>query len=128
MKDFAVDPNGNRFLWRENGLRWTETYLEYMAQKARCALSLFLGEWYLNKHIGIPYIPDWAGGKDAHRAALETALITAIANIKGIKSLESFEPVFDAGKRELRVSFTARCENGETLEFSEELPVRRGGE
>jgi hypothetical protein len=127
MKDFAVDPHSNKFIWRKNGLRFTESYLEYMAQKVRCAISLFLGEWYLNKNIGIPYISTSINKID-HRPVLETALITTISNVKGIKSLLSFEPVFNESTRTLRVNFTAKCENEETLEYSDELSVQRGGE
>jgi hypothetical protein len=126
LKDFAVAPGSNKFIWNRKGLCFTGSYLEYMAQKVRCSISLFLGEWFLNKNIGIPYIPSTME-KEGHRALLETALIVTISNIKGIKRLVSFEPVYDGGKRLLKINFTAECENGETLDMGEDIPLQRSG-
>jgi hypothetical protein len=125
MKDFAVDPYSNKFLWNKKGLRYTSSHLEYMAQKVRCSISLFLGEWYLNKNIGIPYIPT-AMEKINHRPLLETALIVAISNTKGIKRLASFDPVYDSRKRLMKISFVAECENGDTLNMNEDISFQRG--
>jgi hypothetical protein len=125
MKDIAVNPNNNKFIWRKNGLRFTESYLEYMAQKVRCAVSLFAGEWYLNNNIGIPYIPATMNKID-YRPMMETALLTTISNVEGVKSMESFSTVYDDAARTLKVNFIARCENGEVLEMGEELSVQRG--
>jgi hypothetical protein len=124
MKDFAVDPQSNKFIWNKKGLQYTGSYLDYMAQKVRCSISLFLGEWVLNKNIGIPYIPATMEKID-HRALLETALIVTISSIKGIKRLVSFEPSYDGKERLLKISFIAECENGETLEAHEDIPLQR---
>jgi hypothetical protein len=124
MKDFAVDLQSNKFIWNKKGLCYTGSYLDYMAQKVRCAISLFLGEWYLNKNIGIPYIPSTME-KINHRPVLETALIVTISNIKGIKRLVSFDPDYNSRERLLKISFTAECENGEILNMSEDIPLQR---
>jgi hypothetical protein len=124
MKDFAVIPQGNTFIRQRNGFRFTETYLEYMAQKVRCAISLFFGEWFLNNSIGIPYIPSVMEKID-HRSILETALQVTISNVKGIKKLIEFAPSYNVKERLFRLKFIAQCENGETLEINEELPVQR---
>jgi hypothetical protein len=124
MKDFAVDPQGNKFLWNKKGLQYTGSYLEYMAQKVRCAISLFLGEWYLNKNIGIPYIPTTME-KINHRPILETSLIVTISNIKGIKRLVSFDPTYNSRDRLLKIKFVAECDNGETLKINEDIPIQR---
>jgi hypothetical protein len=124
MKDFAVDPHSNKFLWDKKGLQFTSNHLDYMAQKVRCAISIFLGEWFLNKNIGIPYIPTTME-KINHRPILETALIVTISNIKGIKRLASFDPTYDSRKRLLKIKFVAECENGEILYMNEEIPIQR---
>jgi len=124
MKDFAITPHGNDFIRQRHGLRFTNTYLEYMAQKVRSAISLFLGEWYLNKKLGIPYIPS-SMEKIDHRPLLETALQVTISNVKGIKKLLSFNPSFDVRERCLKVRFMAQCENGETLEMNEDIPLEK---
>jgi hypothetical protein len=124
MKDFAVDLHSNKFLWNKKGLQYTGSYLDYMAQKVRCSISLFLGEWFLNRNIGIPYIPTTMEKID-HRPLLETALIVTISGIKGIKRLVSFNPAYDSRERILKIKFVAECENGETLDMSEDIPLQR---
>jgi hypothetical protein len=124
MKDFALDPQSNKFIWNRNGLRYTQSNLEYMAQKVRCAISLFLGEWYLNKNLGIPYIPTTMEKID-HRPMLETALQVTISGVKGIKRLVFFETVYDERNRKLQVNFIIQCDNGENLEMTDEVPLQR---
>jgi len=124
MKDFAITPQGNKFIRERNGMRFTNNYLEYMAQKVRSAISLFLGEWYLNRKKGIPYIPTSIEKID-HRPLLETALIVTISNVKGIKKLLSFEPTFDERERLFKVRFVAQCENEEILEFDDDIPIEK---
>lgn len=127
MKDFAVDSQSNNFLWNKKGLRFTQNNLEYMAQKVRCAISLFLGEWYLNKNIGIPYIPTTMEKVD-HRSMLETALQVTISGVKGIKRLMSFATTYDEHNRTLRVNFIAQCDSGENLEMNDEVSLQRNVE
>jgi hypothetical protein len=122
MKDFAIEPHRNKFIRERNGMRFTNNYLEYMAQKVRSAISLFLGEWYLNRRKGIPYIPKTLE-KIEQRPLLETALIVTISNVKGIKKLISFDPTYDGKERLFKVKFIAECENEQILEMNEEIPI-----
>jgi hypothetical protein len=126
MKDFAIEPQRNGFIRERNGMRFTNNYPEYMAQKVRTAISLFLGEWYLNKNIGIPYIPSSLEKID-HQPLLETALQVTISGVNGIEKLLSFNPSFDMKERKLKIRFVAQCENGNTLEMNEDIPVQRMG-
>ena len=125
MKDFAINPHGNNFIRHRSGLRFTGSHLEYMAQKVRAAISLFSGEWYLNRHLGIPYIPD-AMDKINHRALLETSLQVTISGVRGIKRLLSFTPSCDNARRLFKLHFVAQCDNGETLEMDEAVIINKG--
>ena len=40
MKDFALEPGTNNFLWKKRGMTMTSEYLQYMQQKVICCLSL----------------------------------------------------------------------------------------
>jgi len=125
MKDFALEANTNNFRWKNSSLTMTESYLEYMSQKVRCCLSLLKGEWYLDTRLGIPYIPSWEEDNDGHRSILESAIRVKIAGIDGIKKLLSFSSELEKKTRRLSVSFSAQCDNGETLEMQN---VKIGGE
>ena len=59
MKDFALEPGTNNFLWKRRGMTMTDGFLAYMQQKVRARLSLLKGEWYLDTRLGLPYIPTW---------------------------------------------------------------------
>jgi hypothetical protein len=111
MKDFAIDPQGYSFLKTNKGFRFTEDRLEYLAQKVRCAVSLFLGEWYLNVNLGVPYIPKF-GNKQEHRPLIESVLQERITGVEGVKRLTYFNSRFDNAKRTLSIKFTAETDAG----------------
>lgn len=118
MKDFALEPGTNSFLWDKRGMTMTSGYLQYMQQKVRCCLSLLKGEWYLDTRLGIPYIPSWDMDRDGHRAILESAIRVKISGISGIKKLLSFSSELDPKTRLFMVNFSAQCDNGEVLEMN----------
>jgi hypothetical protein len=111
VKDFAINPQGNDFLRSNDGFRFTEDRLEYIAQKIRCAISLFLGEWYLNVNLGVPYIPKF-GNKNEHRPLIESVLQERIISVDGVKRLTFFQSNFDSVKRTLSVKFIAETDAG----------------
>lgn len=119
MKDFALEPGTNNFLWKKHGMTMTSEYLQYMQQKVICCLSLFKGEVYLDTRLGIPYIPSWDMDKDGHRAILESAIRVKVSGISGVKKLLSFSSELDPKTRLFTVSFSAQCDNGEVLEMNE---------
>ncbi len=125
MKDFALVPGTNSFLWKKRGMTMTTEYLQYMQQKVRASLSLFKGEWYLNTAVGLPYVPAFDMEKDAHRFVLESAVRVKVSSISGIKKILTFSSSLDAKTRLFSVSFSAQCDNGEVLEMHD---VAVGGE
>jgi hypothetical protein len=111
MKDFAIDTATNSFLRKDKGFRFTGDRLEYLAQMVWSAVSLFLGEWYLNAAMGIPYIPK-DGNKTEHLPLLEASLQTAITGVEGVIRLTEFNSDFDRAKRTLSVRFVAETDAG----------------
>jgi hypothetical protein len=111
MKDFAITTQGNSFLRANKGFRFTEDRLEYLSQKVRCAISLFLGEWYLNVNLGVPYIPKF-GNKQEHRPLIESVLQERITGVEGVKRLTYFTSRLDSAKRTLSIKFTAETDAG----------------
>ena len=92
MKSLAITPQGNKFIREKNRFRFTRSHLEYMALRVRSVISIFLGEWFLDQTLGIPYIPK-TDMKNGHRSLIESALRTKITAIKGIEKLTHFESV-----------------------------------
>ncbi|GHV79116.1 hypothetical protein AGMMS49944_09070 [Spirochaetia bacterium] len=116
MKSIAISLQGNKFI-TENG-RWRFTYdrLEYMPQKVRHAISIFLGEWFFNQTMGIPYIPDDNTNNQMHRRLIESRLQATIIGVKGIARIVSFKTILNKATRELTVTFTAQIDSGETFD------------
>jgi hypothetical protein len=121
MKSIAIYPGNNNFILEDNRWRFTETRLEYMAQKIRHTISIFSGEWFMDKAIGIPYIPGEDTGKDMHRRMIETALQVRIGEIEGVDRFLSFSPSLDKATRILTVAFTVQLDTGET--YSDSVPI-----
>ena len=118
MRSLAVEPHGNNFARNGRQLRHTESRLEYLQQKVRNALSLFLGEWYLDGSLGIPYIPT-TDSRTAHRSILESRVQTKLMGIKGIRRLIRFSSGYDPRTREFSIGFAVETDAGDTLEMEE---------
>jgi hypothetical protein len=111
----------NHFLVENNRWCFTQTRLEYLAQKVRHAISIFQGEWFFNQDIGIPYIPKENENGLVHRRLIESWLQATIVGVEGIARLIVFNTTLDKAKRELTVNFTAQIDSGET--FSDSINI-----
>jgi hypothetical protein len=118
VKSLARTPQSNSFIRKNHRFQFTQSELEFLAQRVRSVISIFLGEWFLDQSLGIPYIPK-TDMKTGHRAILETALRTKITAIKGIKKLIYVNSVYQPKGRELYIDFAAETDKGETLEMKE---------
>jgi hypothetical protein len=118
MKDLAMSLQGNKFFTENKRWRFTQTRLEYVTQKVHHAISIFLGEWFLDKTLGVPYIPKDDEGKIMHRRLIETALQVRITGVEGVTKLVSFTSTLDKASRTLTVNFTAQIDTGETFDDS----------
>ncbi len=91
-----------------------------IVQNLKTRLQFFLGEWFLNQLIGIPYWTD-VFIKDPSLTAIRSFYRQTILTTPGIASLTRFELDFDRAARKLLPDFTAVKDDGETLDFSEEF-------
>jgi hypothetical protein len=123
MKDLLLERQGNKFVVNDHRWRFSETRLEYIAQKIRHTISVFLGEWFMDRTIGIPYIPGEDVEKDMRRRMIETALQVRIGEVEGVDKFLSFSSSLERASRILTVDFTVQLDTGETLSDS----VKAGG-
>ena len=123
MKTFALIPGTNKFAINNNQWRFTNSRSEFIAQKIRHTVSIFKGEWFLDREIGIPYIPEDGWEASMHRRMIETALQVRIGDIDGVERFVRFETSMDKAKRELTVNFTVQLDTGDTYSDSVEIGV-----
>jgi hypothetical protein len=121
MKDLLLEQQGDKFVVRDHHWRFTETRLEYISQKIRHVISVFHGEWFMDRTIGIPYIPDEYVEKNMHRRMIETALQVRIGEVEGVEKFQSFSSRLDKAARILTVEFTVQIDTGETYSDSVEI-------
>jgi hypothetical protein len=103
--------------------RWvfTQTRLEYLTQKIRHTLSLVKGEWFFNREIGVPYIPNEDLDKRLHGGIIEAGIQSEIMKIEGISKMFRFDSSMNPATRTLTIDFTVQLDTGETL--SDTVPV-----
>jgi hypothetical protein len=118
MKDLLLEQQATTFVVRDRRWRFSETRLEYLAQKIRHTISVFQGEWFMDRTIGIPYIPGGDVEKNMHRRMIETALQIRIGEIEGVENFLSFSSQIDKAARILTVDFTVQIDSGETYKDS----------
>ena len=113
MRDLALDPLTGRVLLEGGRARLTEQGAEAVGQRLRLRLSLWQGEFVLDREVGIPALSVvLAKG----RAALAEALLRrAIATCPGVASLGSFSLDLYRSTRAAAVAFDARTIDGEPV-------------
>jgi hypothetical protein len=121
MKDLLLEQQGNKFMADDHHWRFSETPLEYLAQKIRHTISVFRGEWFMDRSIGIPYIPGEGMEKNMHRCMIETALQVRIGEVEGVEKFLSFTTSLNRASRTLTVEFTVQIDTGETIKDSVEI-------
>ena len=109
IRDFVLD---------DLNLRLTTNETEYWSQKIENTLKVNLGEFYLDRSIGVPY---WGPNgqiikKTADLNEIQDLLIVAIVNIEGINNVEKFEPGYDQATRTYPVSIRVMTDSGVTIE------------
>lgn len=108
-----VDAQGN-FAINDFRMTLSTTTIDYVVQKIRIKLRTFLGEWYLDTSIGIPYFQIIE--KNSNLRLLEALAKQKILEVDGVSELLSFDLEYTASIRRIRIKFRVRAENGDTGE------------
>jgi hypothetical protein len=96
--------------------------VDAIAQDCDIRLQFFLGEWYLDTRLGIPYYQEILGFKP-RLTAVKGIFRKAILSTPGILSfLEPLEINYDNTTRTLGVSFRADTVEG-SFEYNKELII-----
>lgn len=80
-------------------------------------LRTFLGEWFLDLSVGVPYFQDVLV-KNPNVQVVDGVLKQTILDTPGVIELMTFELDFDAGTRKLKVDCSVRTQNG-MIDFKE---------
>jgi hypothetical protein len=90
-----------------------------IAQQLRIRMKFFLGEWFLDTRLGIPYFQKILG-KKRRKNLIDSIFRKAISTTPGVKTIDSFEQTFDGATRTLLLSFTVTTQADEVIIFNKE--------
>ncbi len=93
------------------GLRFTPDLQTYVVQRLDENFSFFLGEYFLNLRLGIPWFEKVIGQKPDF-ALLQTLLSRAAMQTIGVASVPSFRVAFERSSRKALPSFTCILSDG----------------
>lgn len=124
-RDFLLDDEGDIDL-STGDIQFT-TGLAAVAQDIYIAIKLFKGEWFLNRELGIPYLPndivsetDALLGQKFSEVKARAAFRAAIETVEGVESITRLAVSFDPPMRTMFVEFTVKTVAG-TIVATEEF-------
>lgn len=119
MSSFLLDNTGD--LDTSNNELTLTTGLQAIQQHLQVKLRMFLGEWFLNTSVGVPWFQDILV-KQPNFVTIENALKTEILETVGVIELISFEFDFNSTTRVFTLDFRASTEEG-IIDLSQEVEV-----
>ena len=119
MSGFKCGENGDILI--EQNKFSIVTKVDEVKQNLRQNLKTFLGEWFLNTGLGVPYFED-IFIKNPNAISIEAAFKNAILGTIGVRELIQFDLNLDSSRRELSYTFRAVVLD-EVIDFSEVVRV-----
>ncbi len=95
-------------------LRFTPDLRTYTAQRLHENLCFFLGEWFLDQRLGIPYFERIIGQKP-DLGLIDTLYRRAISKTPGVAVIKQLRLAFDRATRALSVRFEVTLNDGTAL-------------
>jgi len=118
MSSFQLD-NDHDLKVTNNSLTLTEG-LEAIRQHLLCVLQTFLGEWFLDQDVGVPYYQEILVKQPSFQTVSQV-LRAKILGTPGVLELLSFDLRY-LSNRELRLDFSAETTDG-PIDFSQIIEV-----
>lgn len=107
--DMLLAPDGD-ILYDNSGPTVTQDIAEAVGQKLQIKFNTFLGEWFLNTEVGIPYFQKILGHSTS-KAAVDIIFREKILEEEDVLDIVLFESTLNA--RVYSMSFSVRARNGE---------------
>lgn len=92
----------------------TVTAGDLVAQRIRCRLKTFRGEWFADTSFGVPYF-DQILGKGNSIKSIRAVFAAEIAKVPGVVSLSRIDIAFDRQSRELSLLIRVLGDSGEIV-------------
>ncbi len=113
--DLKVDDNGDLVV--ENDDLVLLTGLDAIIQHLKIRFRLFLGEWFLDTRVGIPWFEDILR-KSPDLNVVNSLLREVITTTPGVIAITAFDLAVDSATRVLSMRFSASTTEGPITDFS----------
>lgn len=109
--DLLLDPLTNDLVFVNGASPVTQTQSEIVAQRLKITLYTFLGEWFLDTALGVPYFQQ-VFGKNRSKNAVDVIFQNIIAADPGVIEIREFSSVMD-NNRGYSITFSVRVAKNE---------------
>ena len=103
VKTWDIALQNNDFILIDNA--------ERISQQIKISLQFWLGEWFLNSTLGVPYL-ERICVKSPNIQHIRQIFRNTIQNVNGVTAVNALNLSVDASKRVLTVSYTATTTDG----------------
>lgn len=111
--DILLHPETHDVVFVNGDAPVTNTIQTSVAQRLKITLQTFLGEWFLNTEVGVPYF-EGIFGKVFNKSAVDLILQNKILEDPGVIEMVSFESSIDNQRRTYSMNFRVRTSEGVT--------------
>jgi hypothetical protein len=118
--DILLDTETHDIVFINGAAPVTTTQQINVAQRLKIMLQTFLGEWFLNTEIGVPYFES-IFGKVVNKSSVDLILQNKILSDPGVIEMVSFDSSVDSAARVYTMSFRVRTSEGVTDTLTFEL-------
>lgn len=116
MKNLALDKDTNDLIIEQGDLKFTQTSVEYLAQKITTRLLLFVNEWFLDRSDGVPYYERvFNSKKDPDFDDVRAVLLARVSETEGVSEVTKFDLEYTLATRTISLSIEAVDELGNII-------------
>lgn len=116
--DFKLDPITHDLVFDDNGDLVRVEGVEEIAQRARIRLRTFLGEWFMDARVGMPYFQRILGVRPVRKAVTQSAIRRAILGVEGVRDVYDVFFNYESTTREASVTFRGISDDNEPITFA----------
>lgn len=105
--DLLLNPNTGDLVFTNGGSPVTQRTATVVAQRLRITLYTFLGEWFLDSTVGVPYYQQ-IFGKIRTKSAVDLIFQQIITNDPDVIEILTFSSTLDSANRGYSMTFQVR--------------------
>lgn len=121
--DLLLDPDTHDMVFVNGGVPVTQELADVVAQRLKITLYTFLGEWFLDRAVGVPYMQQ-IFGKVRNKSTIDLIFQQIISADTDVIEILSFTSELPSTGRSYSMTFSVRVtDNSASLPITVEVGV-----